>query len=104
VRKTQNAERRIQNPEGQKPTNPGKNRGDFVRFRLRRDAPNFVAFGGARFSGVFARAQEPFEVTRGEWKVFFERTGFFEELTGLEVGSGQTKGQHPAPSTQHLEV
>jgi hypothetical protein len=104
VKKTQNAERRIQNPEGQKATNPGKNREDFVCFRLRAEAPNFVAFGGARFSGVFKRTEEPFEVTRAEWKVFFERTGFFEELTGLEVGSGQTKAQHPAPSTQHLEV
>jgi hypothetical protein len=56
-----------------------KPRQDFVRFRLRVEAPDYVAFGGARFSGVFARAQEPFEVTRGEWKVFFERTGFFEE-------------------------
>jgi hypothetical protein len=57
-----------------------KSREDFVRFRLRPEAPDYVAFGGARFSGVFARAQEPFEVTHGEWKVFFERTGFFEEL------------------------
>jgi len=54
-------------------------REDFVRFRLRAEAPDFVAIGGARFSGAFRRAAQPFECTRGEWKVFIERTGFFEE-------------------------
>ena len=61
-------------------------RTDFVRFKLRATAPDFVAIGGARFSGAYRRAAEPFECTRGEWKVFVERTGFFEEeketLTG----------------------
>lgn len=57
-----------------------RGREDFVQFRLKASAPDFVALGGARFSGAFARAQEPFEATRGEWKVFLERTGFFEEI------------------------
>lgn len=55
-----------------------KPREDFVRFRLKKSAPDFVAFGGRRFHGVYRRADEPFEATAGEWKVFLEKTGRFE--------------------------
>jgi len=68
----------LKKAEGRRPKAEGRE--DFVRFKLKIEAPDFVALGGARFSGAFARAREPFEVTRGEWKVFVERTGFFEEI------------------------
>jgi hypothetical protein len=56
---------------------------DWVDFNLKESAPNCVAIGGARFSGVYRRAQSAaggFRATRGEWKVFLEPTGWFEEV------------------------
>jgi hypothetical protein len=55
-----------------------RDRQDFVQFQFKPKAPGYVAFGGARFSGIFRREAEPFEATRGEWKAWLEPTGFFE--------------------------
>ena len=71
-----------------------KSRTDFVRFKLRAGAPDFVAIGGARFSGSWRRTEEPFECTRGEWKVFVQRTGWFEEIEGSgDPGSARGPGK-----------
>jgi len=59
-----------------------KERSDFVRFRLKQDAPDYVAIvRGRRFEGVYRRAEEPFEATRGEWIAFLAPMGRFEEIS-----------------------
>jgi hypothetical protein len=61
--------------------NPAGERGeDFVTFALKPEAPDYVALGRTRYAGEFRRSEEPFRATRGEWKVFLERTGFFEQI------------------------
>jgi hypothetical protein len=51
---------------------------DWVTFKLKADAPEHVALGGARFHGIWKRGDEPFMATAGEWRVFLEKTGWFE--------------------------
>jgi len=53
---------------------------DWVDFDLKESAPNYIALGGARFSGTFRRGAGPFRATHGEWKVFLEPTGWFEKI------------------------
>jgi len=65
---------------------------DFVTFRLKKDAPEYVAIGKARFSGQFRRADEPFRATRSEWKAFLEPMGYFEEIEGRESKVESGKG------------
>ena len=56
---------------------------DWVRFVLKAEAPDYVVIGRARFSQIFRRANQPFRVTRGEWRVYVEKTGYFEEESGI---------------------
>ena len=76
---------RSQNEETPKTAKASRPREDFVRFRLRAEAPDYVAFGGARFSGVFARAQEPWDATKGEWRFWLGPSGFFEIIDEMEA-------------------
>jgi len=69
-----------------------KDREDFVQFRLKQDAPDYVAIvRGRRFEGVYRRAEEPFEATRGEWSIFLAPTGLFEEVIHHEDTKAQRK-------------
>ncbi len=53
---------------------------DWVSFKLKGDAPEEVSLGTVRFAATYRRAEEPFSATRGEWSVFLEPSGFFEEV------------------------
>jgi hypothetical protein len=59
--------------------------GDWVSFKLKTEAPDFVALGRTRYAGQFRRSKQPFRATRGEWNVFLARTGFFEEVNSQEL-------------------
>jgi hypothetical protein len=68
-----------------------KERGqDFVTFKLKAEAPERVARGGARFSGVFERSAEPFRCTLGEWNLCWSRLGYFEEAEAATKGDAKS--------------
>jgi hypothetical protein len=63
---------------------PGRQE-DWVVFQLKATAPDYVALGRTRFAGSYRRDAEPFKCTRGEWLVFLEKTGFFEQVKSQEL-------------------
>ena len=64
---------------------------DFVNFRLKQAAPDYVAIGKTRYAAAFRRGEEPFRSTRGEWKVWLEKTGYFEEESGVRSQESEEK-------------
>jgi len=62
---------------------------DWVEFKLKPEAPDYVARGARRFSGAFRRGAEPFRCTRGEWLVFVAPMGYFEEIKVEKVDEGR---------------
>jgi len=57
---------------------------DWINFKLKVDAPEEVSLGNVRFAGTFRRSDQPFSATRGEWLLFLQATGWFEEIAETE--------------------